>query len=324
MLENNILKISSIWSHNIQESIIFLILKKISKKKIVFSKPDSADILFVGPYNSGTLVEKILKKLKKNNLINNFLPNFEVLNFKRNYNPIKIYFSEEGYLHNYNFEENFHITTLMGIKNKNHLRFPIWKDFIDWSSEGFERNNNCLNGKRFGKLYSIDKLMKPQGLEFMEKNNKITFITSHLKYPRNIFHEKFKNIFPVEGYGKIFDSNIKDHNSSNFKKIDILKNNRFNLCPHNILLPGYYDEKIPDSFYANTIPITWCDKNVKDDFNPNCFINLNDYINKDFGELKELMNSKNKLEELGSEPLIMNKPNLEKEFNFLKSILEKL
>jgi hypothetical protein len=36
------------------------------------------------------------------------------------------------------------------------------------------------------------------------------------------------------------------------------------------------------------------------------------------------MNSKNKLEELGSEPLIMNKPNLEKEFNFLKSILEKL
>ena len=291
MLEKNIIKISSIWSHNIQESIIFLILKKISKKKIVFSKPDNADILFIGPYNNGTLLGKTLEKLKKNNLINNFLPNIEHLNFKRKYSPLKIYFSEEGYLHNYNFEDSFHITTLIGVENKNHLRFPIWKDFIDWSSEGLGRDNSFLNGKRFGKLYSIDHLMKPQGHEFMKKNNKICFITSHLNYPRNIFYKKLKNIIPIDGFGKTFDKKIKDHNSSTFKKIDILKNYRFNLCPHNILLPGYYDEKIPDSFYAKTVPITWCDKNVQKDFNTNCFINLNDYMDKEFGKLIELPQS---------------------------------
>ena len=57
----------------------------------------------------------------------------------------------------------------MGIKNKNHLRFPIWKDFIDWSEEGLKRESSFLNGLRFGKLYSIDKLMKPQGHDFMKK-----------------------------------------------------------------------------------------------------------------------------------------------------------
>jgi hypothetical protein len=324
MLENNAIKISSIWSHNIQESVIFLILKKISKKKIIFSKPHNADILFIGPYNNGTLLGKTINKLKKNNLVNNLLPNLEFLNLKRKYNPLKIYFSEEGYLDNYDFEDSFHITTLLGINNANHLRFPIWKDFIDWSDKGFKRENNFLNGKRFGKLYSINKLMRPQGNDFMKKENKICFITSHLNYPRNIFYKKLKNINQVDGFGKFFDKRIKNHNSSNLKKIDILKNYRFNLCPHNILLPGYYDEKIPDSFYAKTIPITWCDKNVKEDFNINCMINLNDYMNDDFKELIELINSNENLKKFGDEPLILKEPNLEKEFNFLNSILEKL
>ena len=240
----------------------------------------------------------------------------EFFNLKRKYNPIKIYFSEEGYLDNYNFEENFHITTLMGIKNKNHLRFPIWKDFIDWSEEGLKRESSFLNGLRFGKLYSIDKLMKPQGHDFIKKNNKICFFTSHLNYPRDIFYDKLNNLIQVDGYGKNFDKSIKSHNSSNFKKIDILKNYRFNLCPHNILLQDIMTKKIPDSFYAKTIPISWCDKNVKDDFNPNCFINLNDYMNDDFGELVERINSEESIKKFGDEPLILKRPNLEKEFSF--------
>ena len=93
MLKKNIIKVSSIWSHNIEQSIIFLILKKISKKKIVFSKPNEADILFVGPYNSGTLLDKTIKKIKQKKIINKLFPNLDLLNFNRNYKPIKIFFA---------------------------------------------------------------------------------------------------------------------------------------------------------------------------------------------------------------------------------------
>jgi len=324
MLNKNVIKVSSIWLHNLHESIIFLIFKNITKKKIILSKPKDADVLFVGPYNSGSILEKTINKIKKNSYIDRLFPNLDLLNFNRKYKPIKIFFSMEGYLHNYDFEDNFHITTLLGINNKRHLRWPIWKDFIDWSKEGFFRDKDSLNGLRFGLLYDIEKLRRPQGNKFIKKDKKVCFISSHLKFPRNIFYKKLKDIIHTDGYGPIFNKKIKNHNLSNFKKIDILKNYRFNLCPHNFLIPGYYDEKIPDAFYSQTLPITWCDHNVEEDFNSNSFINLNNYFNKDFGELDDVINNENNLKKFSEEPLILNQLNLNEETKFINSILELL
>lgn len=53
-----------------------------------------------------------------------------------------------------------------------------------------------------------------------------------------------------------------------------MSNYKFNLCPHNSLYPGYYDEKITDFFHSGCLPITWCDSNVNHDFNSEAFVNL--------------------------------------------------
>ena len=143
-----------------------------------------------------------------------------------------------------------------------------------------------------------------------------------MDFPRNILYKKLKEIIEIDGFGKFFNSKIMNHNSSNFIKIDVLKKYRYNLCPHNLLLPGYYDEKIPDAYYSKTLPITWCDQNVSKDFNPNCFINLNEFMNKDTGELKEILGNEEKLKKFGDEPLIRNKPNLENEFTFMNRIID--
>ena len=47
---------------------------------------------------------------------------------------------------------------------------------------------------------------------------------------------------------------------------------------HNSIYPGYYDERVIDAFYFDSLPITWSDKNIAVDFNPNALINLNDYL----------------------------------------------
>lgn len=322
MLDKNIIKVSSIWSQAIEESIVFHILKKISKKRIVISNPSNADILFVGPYNKNTVLEKSINHIKKIKYLNKLLPNIDVLNFKRQYKPIKIFFSHEGYFGSYNFDEDFHINCLFGLNQDNHLRTPIWKDFIDWRSDGIIRDHRHINGRRFGKLYDVNQLLKPQGYEFLKKENKACIISSHLNFPRDILYKKLKAIIDIDGFGKFFNPKIKNHNESNFIKIDILKKYRFNLCPHNFLIPGYYDEKITDAYYCKTLPITWCDDNVNEDFNTNCFINMNEYMNKDIGELKELLSDEAKLKKFGDEPLIKKKPNLENEFNFMKKILD--
>ena len=49
---------------------------------------------------------------------------------------------------------------------------------------------------------------------------------------------------------------------------------------------------------------------------------MNEYMNKDIGELKELLSDEAKLKKFGDEPLIKKKPNLENEFNFMKKILD--
>lgn len=324
MLDKDIIKISSIWSHNIEESIIFHILKKISKKNIQITSPNNADIIFIGPYNYNTFLDKYLKKFKKINFVKKLFPNLKAINFRRKFKPLKVYFSEEGYLGSYDFEYDFHITPLFDILNENHLRFPIWKDFIDWTDEGFPRSKYSLNGKRFGSLYDLNILMKPQGSSFLKKENKVSFITSHLNFPRNVFYNKLKEIIDVDGYGKIFNPSIKNHNSSDFYKFDILKKYRFNLCPHNLLMPGYYDEKIPDAFISKSIPITWCDNNVKKDFNPNCFINLVNFASKEIKLFRDQFEDELLLKKYSEEPLLTYKPNLDKEIDFCYKILNSL
>ena len=107
-----------------------------------------------------------------------------------------------------------------------------------------------------------------------------------------IFGE-FPKHFEIDRHGPYFNKNIQNHNLSSFLKTDILKKYAFNLCPHNSICPGYYEEKVPESFLGSCLLITWSDENIKFDFNEKSFVNLNNYVAGGFKNIIEMLKDSN-------------------------------
>lgn len=191
-------------------------------------------------------------------------------------------------------------------------------ELVDWSHEGI--NGNC--NPRYGQLLSIKRMQAPLGTEFLGRTQKAALITSHLLEPRQTLYEAVNDAVGVSGYGPHFDSLIKNHNSSNFTKKAILEKFAFNLCPENDIYPGYYTEKIPESFASGTLPLSWTDSNVCFDFNPASFINLEPMARENYLRLPELLRSHNFLNSFACQPLLLNTPSLESAKNFIRQMLE--
>ena len=130
----------------------------------------------------------------------------------------------------------------------------------------------------------------------------------------------FRSI-PTEGYGPYFDASIKNHHQSHFFKKEVIKKFAFNLCPENSLYPGYYTEKIPESFQSGALPLGWTDSNVCADFNPKAFINLEPMAYLDYTPLTELLNSESYLRQFCDQPLLLKMPTLDPAKQFITEVL---
>jgi len=318
----NKIKISSLWCGDISQSVIINLIKNLSKKKIEFVHPKNCDILFFGPYESSTK-RKVLNKFKKKiGKLANFFPNLDFYSFNRKIKPLRILYSQE----NVNFSDiyyDYSITSRFNIYDQTHLRFPLWKELIDWSHLDIKRDLNPFI-LRFDNFFSIKELISPQGDAFLKKERKICIFSSHLNEPRKSIINFFSKNFKVDGYGQYFDKNIKHHNQSSYSKKNILKNYAFNLCPENSLYPGYYTEKVPEAFLSKTLAITWADPNIKYDFNEKSIINLLDYSKDDYQEITSLLEDDKFLQKFTNEPLLLQKPNLDNEIRFVEKILNNL
>jgi hypothetical protein len=321
------LKLSCIWMPPINETIIFLLIKKFSKKKIEFVRPDKADLLFIGPYDLHSFRRKfynfLKRKIKYFIYLENYFSNLDIYLLKRANKITRIFYNNETYLHNF-FKADYSISSFLGISDKNHLRLPHWKEHIDWTHEGIKREGNVGNALRFGHFYNIESLIKPQGNDFLKKKRAMCIFTSHLNEPRRIIYNNFLKEFKIDGYGPYFDKKINNHNCSPYKKIDVMKNYSFNLCPENTMNPGSYTEKIPDAFLGKCLPISWADNNVAVDFNCKAFVNLNDYMRSNFEDLIKLLKDDDYLKNFTKEPLLLQKPNLESEIKFIERVLSNM
>jgi hypothetical protein len=322
-----ILKVSSIWTHRIDELLIFHLIKNNCNKEIVFTSPNNADLLFIGPYNLYSVSNKIFNFLKRKTLsakINKNLDDIQSKTFFRKISPLKIYISHENKRYD-EIKADFYITSDFGNSNPNHLRIPIWKEYIDWKNYGVTREST-IHSLRFGEFYNLKKLQEPQGFDFLKKPRNISLFSSHLNEPRFSMYKIFKNHFSIDGFGPYFNKKIKNHNESFFFKKDILKNYAFNLCPHDSIYPGYYGEKIPDAFLGKSLPISWADKNINKDFNEKSFINLIDCMSDEssYEEIIKLMKDDNFLKKYAQEPLILNTIDLNKEIKFAERIISLL
>ena len=316
------IKLAKLWlAGNFENSVIFQLIKNIAKKDIEFVPAINADIIVFGPYDTNSIKRRLFDYgLNKFRNLENYFPNIDLYLLNRKIKPLRIFNSFENYPFP-SVKYDFAITTHLGINDQNHLRFPLWKEVIDWSHLGILRNLSA-DAKRFGTYYNINDLTNPNGNNFINKEKKICFFTSHLNEPRKSLYSKLSEHFIVDGYGPYFNKSIKNHNSSNFNKKNIMTNYAFNLCPENSLYPGFYTEKIPEAFLGNCLPLTWVDKNIKYDFNENCFVNLLDYAYDNYKEICYLLKEKDFLKKFSNQPLLIKKPNLDKEIFFIKKILE--
>jgi hypothetical protein len=331
-----IIKIAHLWTPGqgtIMSSLIFNLIKKLSNKKLVFVNPADADILIIGSYN----IEKIYNRIAKSTLrclsftaAERYYDYFQRSTLFRKIQPITIFFNTEPNLMYNAIKSDFSITSALGVNHESHLRIPVWKENIDWSKIGLPRLfKNIYNGKsytypnilRFGSFYDLKELLQPQGERFMQKKN-ICIFSTLMNEPRKTMYEEFSKNFVVDGYGKYFDQNIKNHNMSNFTKKQIMENYSFNLCPHNIIYPGIYEEKVPEAFLGKCLPITWSDQNINYDFNPKAFINLNDYIKDNFKEIIYFLKQKEFIKKFIDQPLLLSEPNLDNEIKFAKKIID--
>jgi len=315
------IKISFLFNYDMRNTLILELIKLVSKKEIEIVPISQCDLLIFGPYDTYSIKRKLINLIKRKiNKIDTFFPNIDFYLLKRKIKPIKLFHTLENYYPTINIKYDFAITSYLGIGNQNHLRFPSWKEHIDWSP--LKIINKLAEGtKRFGSFYNIKDLMKPQGNEFLTKERKICLITSHLNEPRRSMYESLSKKFVVDGYGPYFDKKISNHNFSNFTKKDILNKYAFNLCPENNLYPGYYSEKIPDAFLGKCLPISWADNNVNYDFNDKSFVNLLNHTKDNYEEISNLLKDDNFLKKYTDQPLFLKEPSLDEEIKFITKVI---
>tara|TARA_Y100000591_G_C21720162_1_gene638290 strand:+ start:36 stop:1007 length:972 start_codon:yes stop_codon:yes gene_type:complete len=316
------LNISYLWCHdNVKEFIIPKIIESYFSFKINWCKPNKAEILIVGNFRK---YKKFYEYFNKKTYIQKFLKDIEFSKNKffkiKNKKIILFYNVENERIDNTKYD--FVIGSDFNYNNTdNYMRIPTWKNYINWDHLKLRVSSlNSLNAVRFGNHYNLFEMMKPQGELFLSKRKNICCFFTHVSEPRKSMIRVIENYFKIDGYGKYFDSKIKNHNSSNFSKLEIFKNYFANFCPENEIFPGWYTEKVPDAFLGKTLPITWSDQNIENDFNKLSFINLNDNL----GNLDEIfleLRSEEFLKKFSKEPLLLKEINLNNEIKFVEKML---
>lgn len=235
----------------------------------------------------------------------------------RQYQPLRLFHSAENIRHDV-YAADYAISFDLALSAKHHFRLPYWMEMIDWSHEGIVGNTN----PRYGPLMRINRLMQPLGQGFLNKPRQAAFLSSHLREPRKTLFDAVNQVIPVKGFGAYFDKSIQNHHLSGFLKHSLLQDFAFNLCPENGMYPGYYTEKVPEAFFADCLPITWADENIRVDFNPKAFINLAPMTSADFEPLNQIIHSPQAMDQYAAQALLLQKPSILPFIAFTKRILD--
>ena len=301
--------------HDYQSSLLPIVIQSMGYQ-IDWVNHDQADLLILGPFFKENQkpfrwLPKPLRPLASKSL--------NTISSKRKQAPLKLFHTQENERHDF-VNADYSISFDLGVQSNNHMRFPYWMEMLDWSHEGILGNTN----PRYGQLLGISTLMSPLGDQYLKRGGTCALLSSHLREPRGSLFKALEKVIQIQGFGAFFNKEIKNHHSSGFLKVDILKDFSFNLCPENGLYPGYYTEKIPEAFYSGCLPITWADDNISVDFNPSAFLNLEPLFKSNFQELPDLFRNKEKLEAYQSQSLLQKKPSIEPLKDYLKVILSDL
>ncbi|MEQ1840038.1 MAG: glycosyltransferase family 10 [Verrucomicrobiales bacterium] len=290
-----------------RQDFVFNLIGSLHPGGIEITSPRTCDLLIIGPFSQRFLKYKPrLKTLLKLSLAGRRNP------------PRTLHQTGENTRWNA-IPADFSISLDLGVSDPNHFRFPLWMSMFDWSREGFQ----APEIGRFGPLVEIEQVMRPIGRPGGRLDHAV-FFSSYMKEPRVSLLNAVKELMEVDCYGAAFRRTTLPGRRERFTKMEVSRDKTFALCPENSMYPGYYTEKIPDAFACGCIPITWCDSNVRHDFNPRALINMADFADTGYVEgLREAIQPR-AIEELRSHPLLLKRPSLDGIKGFLLRVLDGL
>jgi len=193
-------------------------------------------------------------------------------------------------------------TGLNYVESPNYHRIPyyVWSEYHDYYNKTYTINNKLKN---------------------------ICMVSNNAQKLRLSILAAFKTKdISVDCFGKICNNILEDKSYN--KKLDILSNYYFNICPENSYADGYSTEKIHHALYCNCIPIYWGDIDRDRDF-----YNLDKVllINKDLSNFSDIIencknlidNRKSLLELMSLSPFSVDKDKIiQSEIFKLKTLIQ--
>lgn len=173
------------------------------------------------------------------------------------YDCIKIYFTGENDFPDFN-QCDYALSFYNLEYNDRHLRYPLFK------------------------LYEYDQLNSPFPISDNDAVSR-PFCSLLMRNHSNCDPKRLQIINAVENYKPIVYGGPFRNNTGGCvtEKIPFIHKFKFNLALENSIVDGYVTEKILEPFVAATIPVYWGDESVRHDFNPDAFINANDFDDTD-------------------------------------------
>ncbi|MDG2207887.1 MAG: glycosyltransferase family 10 [Pirellulales bacterium] len=284
--------------------IVAVALQAVCNHPIELVSESNCDLAIVGPYANNEargLYRRAKAKLK--------------IHLARKTRPLRLYLSGENTRPDWS-KNDFCIGSDLAVSSPNHYRLPYWQVTLAWP----QLKKRGVTYSRFGNLLEIERLQQPLGDSFLSRNGRAIIICGHLTEPRASLMDTLDKQIGIDGFGTAFGSS-KHHNKSGVKKIEILSEYSFNLCPENGLHPGYYTEKIPEAFYAGCLPLAWADPMVSHDFNPAAFLNFYEGSSSGFDAIAESLNDKSRLKGFADQPLLRERPRIEPLYEFLERVV---
>lgn len=293
-----------------ERRLVFSILKKVSPSPVEYaysqSKGWQPDLTIIGANPQRALPPKGLVSRIQNRVRG-------TRQLASEYSGLTLFHTGENKRYS-SVEADYSISFDLGVENKKHFRMPLWWECIDWAEDGVETDP----GARIAKLFTKETLCTPLGRSVLKRPIKAALITTHLHEPRASLLRAVEGKMPVGKFGSFFDTSIGHHNSRAFYKDKLLADFAFCLCPENSMYPGYYTEKVPEAYGCGTIPITWADQNITNDFQAGSFINMADFASRGYESVD--LHDKDFLQERVETPLLREPPTLEPLFEFLSKV----
>lgn len=278
----------------------------------IVSRVESHDLLIRGPFSDGS---------GKRRWVNRGLRWQQT--FCGHSRPVTLHVSSENPVsENYQgFDQSgcdFGLGHEIRVGDPRYLRMPHWWNYVDFTEQGVPSPERWV---RLGEPMRQEQLLKPLAFN-RHGHQRAAFVASYLNGQRRFLMDEVCKVLPVDGFGRAFDASITDHTRSGFTKRDLLSQYQYCFCPENAIAPGYYTEKIPESFVCGSIPIAYSDPHVSVDFNPKAFLNAYDYLKGGIAlGLAHDLSTARRMSELTSVPLLRERVCLDSLLDFMRRVI---